>query len=258
MPVRCYVDIMFVKSCGLWPSWHIPGPLASPYIDSVEATIRLFEPTKDLDPSFSGSMRSGKDVRGPPSAVWDFYKMLVALFVKPGFPFREDSLTLENFEPNYVVRELTIDILAPTDGYPHRSVIFSETQLTGGVELGEGVIFGSDHDAKPPEFRLATFLGWYFNFLYRVRRDTEYWAIIYECVTDRIVFRVNGIDYDVYNIDTMIEVRMGHDFNDSDPIRKETRLHNVAVWKAWLDERRSKMKRGLPLGHNPRPVTLYK
>ncbi|CAH0027542.1 unnamed protein product [Clonostachys rhizophaga] len=254
-PVRCYVDLMFVKSCGLWPSWYFSQQLATEYIDSVEATIRLFEPMEDLDPCFSGSMSLVGGAGGPPGAVWDFYKMLAALFIEPGFSFLEDWFSLENFEPNYVVRKLVIDVLPPTDGYPHRSVTFTEAELDSDAGYWAEGRYGANDASKPAELRLADFLLGHFDCLWDVGRGTEYWAIFCECVTDRIVFRVNGNDYRVYNIDRVIEMCMRDDFIDIDPVRKQTRLDNLAVWKAWLDKRRSKMKLGLPLGDNPRPVT---
>ncbi|CAI6099886.1 unnamed protein product [Clonostachys chloroleuca] len=157
---------------------------------------------------------------GPPEAVRDFYKMLSALFIEPGFPFLEGWFSHENFEPNYVVRELIIDILAPTDGYPHRSAIFSEAELDNDAGYWSKRRDGANNVSMPAESRLSDFLLGYFDLIWNVGRGAEYWAIFCECVTNRIVFRVNRNDYRVYNIDRMIKVCMQDDSFDIDPSGK--------------------------------------
>lgn len=81
-----HVDVMYLKSYGLWTTWTIPALPRTQYIDSVHASFRVFEPTKDLDKRFRGSLSFNPGDGGPPLAVWSFHKLLTGVLTDgPGY-----------------------------------------------------------------------------------------------------------------------------------------------------------------------------
>ncbi len=119
-----HVDIMFVKSYGLWTTWSIPAPPRTPYIDCVRASIRLFEPTPDLDARFRGSLSFRPGDGGPPSAVWSFYTLLTGVLNHgPGIPGEQ---SWKDCESRYACKRIVIDVLAPTDKHDYKGILWED------------------------------------------------------------------------------------------------------------------------------------
>ncbi|CVK95120.1 uncharacterized protein FMAN_13326 [Fusarium mangiferae] len=79
LPNNYHVDIMFVKNYGLWPTWDIAKRPASRYINKITSTIRIFEPTDDLDDRFQDSLNFSGGDGGPGGGVMAFYELLLSV-----------------------------------------------------------------------------------------------------------------------------------------------------------------------------------
>ncbi|KAG4293192.1 hypothetical protein FPRO06_12680 [Fusarium proliferatum] len=113
LPNNYHVDIKLVKNYGFWPTWYIAKRPTSRYIDKVTSSIRIFEPTDDLDDRFKDSLSFSGGDAGPGGAVWAIYELLVSLIQhEPGY------LGLQNNQ-RFVINEVEVNVVAPTDGAAH-------------------------------------------------------------------------------------------------------------------------------------------
>ncbi|KAK3936008.1 hypothetical protein QBC46DRAFT_396070 [Diplogelasinospora grovesii] len=187
-----HVDIMFLKSYGLWTTWTIPALPRTQYIDSVHASFRLFEPTEDLDTRFRGSLSFRGGDGGPPLAVWSFYKLLTGVLTDgPGYLRGEQSGMLENRTPRYAVKRLVVDIVAPTDGAVDKSILWEDKRYEEGAMPRDGWNYGhGPHDASiPAEQRLADYMIEHLDSILRLDYYTmDYGIIVYESVQEDITF----------------------------------------------------------------------
>lgn len=249
-----HVDIMFLKSYGLWTTWTIPALPRTQYIDSVRASFRPFEPTEELDTRFRGSLSFSQGCGGPPLAVWSFYKLLTGLLEHgPGYQGGEQSGRGKGFAPQYVVKRLIVDIIAPIDGATYKSITCEDEVYEKRLrppERGRG-----PHDASiPAEQRLANYLIGNLATILKLNYYTmDYGTFVYESVLEDITFLVNGKAYKRYNMDELFrEYKV--DYWGKTPEYIEERQQAYAKWKTWVGERRNRMKEGLKLD-NVRPVT---
>ncbi|KAH6989566.1 hypothetical protein BKA56DRAFT_576052 [Ilyonectria sp. MPI-CAGE-AT-0026] len=253
-PTDYHVDIMFVKGYGLWTTWSIPVLPRTQYIDSVHATFRLFEPTDDLDPRFRGSLSFRGGDGGPPSAVWSFYRLLTALLTNgPGYLGPEPLGRPCDLRPRYVVNKVVVNVLAPTDGAAHRSIVLGEEE-ENRVDARR-FIDRSLHDASiAPEERLARYMTGELDHLLALSYHTmNYGMVLYEGVVDTIDFLVNGEEYKGFNMQELVREPEIAQWGARrlDVLRRRQRYRK---WRRWLDGRRRRMKDGLELDDN-RPVT---
>lgn len=247
IPADYYVDIMFVKDYGLWPTWHIPVLPRTKYIKSINATFRLFDPTDDLDPRFRGSMDFSGGDGGPEGAAWSFYYLLTGVLQKgPG--------DLGHFD-EYFIEDITVNILEPTDGASHKSIACGDRELELGNKPRRRFArkLFSDEAIKPEE-RLAMYMA---SNLGRVLsldyHTTNYGMILWEHIMVGIVLNLSGSEYRRFGMEELIE---GHRIRDwgMTPEYIAERKEKYERWRYWLDERRRLVKGGLRL-NGERPVS---
>ncbi|KAH7129128.1 hypothetical protein EDB81DRAFT_808762 [Dactylonectria macrodidyma] len=259
VPTDCHVDIMFVKDCGLWTTWSIPVLPRTQYVDSVSATFRIFEPTDDLDDRFRQSLCFHGGCGGPPMATWSFHRLMTGLITDgPGYlrPDVASQLEGQSLNPRYVIKELTINILAPTDNAAHTSVVQSEQAYKEELSRGHGgrsTRWYLHDDPITPEERIAGYMtGELDHLLDQSFYTIRYGMILWEGFMKDIVFLINGAEYN--------RIVVGELLKNHEPIywgaaselvvfRKE----KYALWRTWLDERRRGMREGLELDDN-RPI----
>lgn len=248
-----HVDIMFVKGYGLWTTWSIPVLPRTQYIDSVHARFRLFEPTNDLDPRFRESLSFRGGSGGPPLAVWSLYRLLTALLTNgPGYLGPEPIGLPGDLRPRYVVKKVVVDVLAPTDGAAHRSIVLKEE------EDGEETRLFVDpflHDVSiAPEERLALYMTRELDHLLAPSYYTmKYGMVLYESVVETIDFLVNGEEFKGISMEKLVREHEVTHWGGTG-LEVLQRKQRYRKWRHWLDERRRRMKRGLELDDN-RPVT---
>lgn len=250
-----HVDIMFVKGYGLWTTWSIPVLPRTQYIDSVHARLRLFEPTDDLDPRFRESLSFRGGDGGPPLAVWSFYRLLTALLTNgPGYLGPEPIGIPRNLRPRYVVKKVVVDVLAPTDGAAHRSIVLKE-----GEDEGETHRFIDRylHDASiAPEERLALYMTRELDHLLALSYHTiNYGMVLYESVVETIDFLVNGEEYKAFSMQKLLREHEGTHWGRR-PLDVLQRKQRYRTWRRWLDERRRRMKEGLELDDDPPVMSI--
>ncbi|KPM46265.1 hypothetical protein AK830_g280 [Neonectria ditissima] len=255
-PTNYHVDIMFVKDSGLWTTWSLPVLPRAQYIDSVHATVRLFDPTDDLSASFQHSLSFQTGCGGPETGIWSFYSLITTLLTNgPGYlGFTGRDLTY-SCKARYAIKSIVVDFVAPTDGAPHRSVVTREKEF--GVktrELPDKFL----HDSSiPPERRLAQYVA---KNLDRVRGldyyTMNYGTVLYEGIAEDIVFLVNGKEYrriDMEESYQELEIKFWGTTPEDILLRKK----RYQEWRCWLDERRRRMKEGLVLNdENPVPYII--
>jgi hypothetical protein len=261
IPASYNVDIIFVKDYGLWPTWSVPVLPHTQYIDSVHATIRLFEPTDDLDSRFEGSLRFRQVCGGPPLATWAFFKLLTSVFTcGPGWYDRPEEGSFGNriadLTPRYVVGKIVVDVVTPTDLPVHQSIHWSNKEYEAAIARSWVWSRRGDQD-QPVELRMADYITDYFDRVLIMEIALDHGAIIYENLRDAIIFTVNGVEYKSYNIEEVMSERVEALFKSgfrSTPEGVE-RKANFKMWKKWLDERRQRMRDGQELD-SVRPVKL--
>ncbi|RSL45123.1 hypothetical protein CEP54_014407 [Fusarium duplospermum] len=247
IPADYYVDIMFVKDCGLWPAWHIPVLPRTKYIKSINATFRLFDPTDDIDPRFRGSMSFSGGDGGPEGAAWSFYHLLTGVLQKgPGDLGHHDE---------YFIEDITVNILEPTDGASHKSIACADRELERGNKPRRRFAraFFSGETIKPEE-RLAMYVASHLgNILSLDYHTMNYGMIVWENVMVGIVLNLSGSEYRRFGMEELIE---GHKIRDwgMTPEFIADRKEKYERWRYWLDERRRRVKGGLEL-NGERPVS---
>jgi hypothetical protein len=69
------LDVMFVRECGLWPTWmSLPG--VARHVDSVYVQFRIFDPPSDVNPTWKLPAWYRPARVGLPMIVWNFNALL--------------------------------------------------------------------------------------------------------------------------------------------------------------------------------------
>lgn len=257
-PHSYHVDIMYVKDCGLWTTWldAVPLPYRSRYVDKVHITLRIFEPTPDLDDRFRMSMPPYRpSPYAPPSPVQAAMDVLDALFrCGPGFATsspgeargRKQKCGINEPPYDYIVKDLVVDVVAPTDGAPHTSVLYQEDEwrsLSDYARYEDWLDFMfHDNPNLVPEQRIANFFKELLDRFARPSRNTlASCASIYEHVLDRISLQVNGVNLRVYDVGHLLkEMNLGTWHSTGGKLEFEE-------WKRWLRRRRVDWNAGCTL-----------
>ncbi|KAF4980209.1 hypothetical protein FZEAL_3720 [Fusarium zealandicum] len=252
VPADYHVDIMFVKRYGLWTTWTIPRLPSTQYIDSVHATFRLFDPTDDLEPRFRNSLNFEGGAGGPEPALWAFYNLLIVLLCRgPGYfgPPRSSEPSRTNSQ--YVVKKIVVDILAPTDGATHRSLVWSDKECQGKPSRLH--MYGRDLfdvEESAPEKCLASYIINHLHDLIDLTYHTmNYGMVLHESVAESIVVLVNGTECQRYDMEEIVQGHQVLYWGETADLIKDRKEHH-RIWRIWLDERRLRMKHGLELDNN--------
>ncbi|CAH0050388.1 unnamed protein product [Clonostachys solani] len=248
-PEIYHVDIMYLKDRGLWTTWSIPQLPRTQYIDCVYATFRPFEPEGELEPRFENSLDFRAADRGPPLGVWSFHFLLSQLFyLGPGFV----GSPQEGSVCHYIYKKIVVDVQAPTDGVEHKSLIVNNRDYHK-MHSSLGYFANHDNSAFPLEERLVKFMCDFLSILMGLNYHTmNYGVQLLENIQETIEFLVNGKPFRVFDIDARA-THLDVGYFGVTPALVEERKLKYKVYKAWIDERRTRMKNGLELEDN-RPV----
>ncbi|KAF9764436.1 hypothetical protein IL306_002808 [Fusarium sp. DS 682] len=252
LPSNSYhVDIMFVKSYGLWTTWDVPKLPTSRYIDKVTATMRIFEPTDDLNDRFKGSLDFRGGCGGPELAVWAFYGLLMDLFREgPGYV---GSRHIGN--RSYIINKIDVNVVAPTDGADHNRLDCSTNDSKSWLRRSR--FHCGEDENELPEVKVAGYMTSNLQYLFGASRYAiEYCLTLHEHIIDGITFRVNGEERKRFEMDRLLKAcdvakwSYDHTFIDRNAAK-------VTRWMNWVVERREKMKKGLELDYDRPETCMY-
>lgn len=249
VPTNYHVDIMYVKNCGFWTTWTIPVLPPTRYIESVDATFRIFEPTDDLEKRFRDSLSFRFGDGGPAGVVWSLFYLLVGvLHDGPGF-LSKKTLQRTNVKLPYVVKRFVINTLPPSDASSHKSIVFTDKECEGKLPRIQSAHL-LNNASMAPEERLAEYmtghLGYGLNLDYHTM---SYCQIFYENVAEEIVFLVDGAPYRRWDMEKMAEEHSIEYWGET-PELIGKRKDRYQKWRAWLKERRQRMKENLDIDDN--------
>lgn len=240
LPNNYHVDIMFVKNYGLWPTWDIAKRPTSRYIDKVTSTIRIFEPTDDLDDRFKDSLsfalKSTASRRVLQGALWALYELLVSLIQHgPGYVGLPDN-------QRFVINEIEVDIVG--DGAAYTKLSCRENDNPWWLR-----VCGVDYGKEPsPEKRLIKYMASHLDDVLKSNAGARsYGQELYEHITKSITFQLNGQEGKKIRIEEYLE--------ECDPSTWSQRYRNrwrLKTWKAtqWfrlVRRRRQKVRKDLEL-----------
>ncbi|CAH0038573.1 unnamed protein product [Clonostachys solani] len=215
-----YVDIMVVKKSGLWPTWSIPVLPQTQYIDSINCTLRIFDPVppKPLD-----------GAPGPQS--------------------------LSEIQLGHV-KKLVIDILAPVETSTNESMVVGDGHDKAARKLLEN---HPDHDnaSITPEESLARCLCEFFDKMLSFGPDGDKMGrFIYEQVVDNIAFTVNGKDFRAFELESRLrEEKAKWRYETASYNGGGKRLSEK--WILWVDKRRQRMREGHKIDFDQRPYSGF-
>ncbi|CAG9956380.1 unnamed protein product [Clonostachys rosea f. rosea IK726] len=265
LPTRNYhVDIMCVKESGLWPTWSIPPPLPgkgsfsapTQYIDSIYATLRIFNPPKAMRSYFRNGLTFHLSYGQQDPIIDGFYGLLEAFFHRgPGFTDRSRPEDDPGVAPRYIVKDIIIDITAPPDASKHRSVIVDDLHYRPDRLTSRYA--GHDDVSVAPEERLAALMSRHLEMLLSFTpKLLNKGMLVYEQMSGSFVFVVCGKEYRRVEVEERLhkleEVYLGTDGEPDLDLRGR-----FERWRRWVDERRRSMKEGLDLSTH-RPVQQLK
>uniref|UniRef100_A0A8H7TUN3 Uncharacterized protein n=1 Tax=Bionectria ochroleuca TaxID=29856 RepID=A0A8H7TUN3_BIOOC len=274
------VDIMAVKELGLWPTWSIPALPQTQYIDSINATLRIFDlvPPKPLDGAprpqslseiqFSHEATSKERCSRHESTHADIdwrksarlgllYWLLVDIFYKgPGLLATvRRPLPL----PQYIVKKLVIDIRAPVEAPSSESMVFDDGHYKAARNLPENDP-GHDDATITPEESLARCLCEFFNRLLAFGPNSNKMGqFIYEQVVDSIVLTLNGKDFKAFELESRLreeETKWRAEPPNLNYNASGKRLSEK--WILWAYKRRQRMREGLKIDFNQRPYSGFR
>lgn len=116
--LRYRLDVMYVKECGLWPTW-LELPRLARRVDEIQATFRVFDPPADVNPDWRNPRQLVAGDGGPPMVVWNFFALLKD-YLRYG-PSAFEALVARpapaSSEP-FTVNRLVLDVLPPPPDSP--------------------------------------------------------------------------------------------------------------------------------------------
>ncbi|KAF5552914.1 hypothetical protein FMEXI_2695 [Fusarium mexicanum] len=243
LPNSYHVDIMFVKNYGFWPTWDIIKPPTSRYIDKITSTIRIFEPTDDLDDRFKDSLSFRGGDGGPESAASALYELLVSLIQHgPGYVGHPNN-------QGFVINEIEVNVVSPTDGAAHTRLACRDNENPRWLRLC-GIEYG---DEPVPEKRLADYMTHFLDIVFEADSDVRpYSQELYEHILESITFQLNGQEWEKRRIDEYLEKchpsTWPHDYRNG-WCRKTLRTRQ---WLRMIHRRREKVRKGLEV-HDKQP-----
>ncbi|KAF5649419.1 hypothetical protein F52700_693 [Fusarium sp. NRRL 52700] len=236
LPNSYHVDIMFVKNYGFWPTWDIIKRPTSRYIDKITSTIRIFEPTDDLNDRFKDSLRFQGGDGGPESAAWALYELLVSLIQHgPGYVGLPTN-------QGFVINKIEVNVVSPTDGAAHTKLACRDNENPWWLRWC-GIEYGNE---PVPEKRLADYMTHFLDIVFKAESDVRpYGQELYEHILESITFQLNGQEWEKRRIDEYLEKchpsTWPQDYRNG-WCRKTLRTRQ---WLRMIRRRREKVRKGL-------------
>ncbi|KAL0938325.1 uncharacterized protein CTRU02_204935 [Colletotrichum truncatum] len=251
---HCRLDVMYVKECGLWPTW-LAVPRTTRHADSVHVQFRIFDPPADVHPDWKNEEQFRGGDGGPPFIVWNFYAMLSG-YLRYG-PTAFSSVVADSSD--FTIRKLIIDVIAPPMNEKHDRLVPGSTRRA--LDLFEGfthMVMDAESREKrgitwprPPEGKeylipaekLAFFMCSQIGGLLSMYRDwADYGAALYEGIGS-IQIRVNGELRRDFDMDEMLARLPIQPITAWDEKERKRRQKSFDEWKAQATTVRQRWKK---------------
>ncbi|UQC86028.1 uncharacterized protein CLUP02_11527 [Colletotrichum lupini] len=214
---HCRLDVMYVKECGLWPTW-LAVPRATRHADSVRVQFRIFDPPSDVNPDWKNEEQFRGGSGGPPFIVWNFYAMLSG-YLQYG-PTAFSSIVAD--PAKFTIKNLVLDVLPPPPGQKHDRLVsggaprppahdmferFTTMVMDAEKRESRGITWPRPPQGKEhliPVEKLAFFMCCQIGGLLSMYRDwADFGAALYEGI-GTIQIRVNGELRRHFDLDEML------------------------------------------------------
>ncbi|TQN70677.1 hypothetical protein CSHISOI_04764 [Colletotrichum shisoi] len=254
---HCRLDVMYVKECGLWPTW-LAVPRSTRHADSVHVQFRIFDPPADVNPDWKNEQQFRGGDGGPPFIVWNFYAMLSG-YLRYG-PTAFSSVVAD--PSNFTIKRLVLDVLPPPPEEKHdRLVSGSRARRPAALDLFErfntlvmdaekrerkGITWPRPPEGKEsliPAEKLAFFMCCQIGGLLSMYRDwADFGAVLYEGIGS-IEIRVNGEPRRYFDLDDMLDglpIQPIAAWNEKEQQKRQKRFD---AWKAQATATRRSWKK---------------
>ncbi|CCF32991.1 hypothetical protein CH063_00898 [Colletotrichum higginsianum] len=254
---HCRLDVMYVKECGLWPTW-LAVPRSTRHADSVHVQFRIFDPPADVNPDWKNEQQFRGGDGGPPFIVWNFYAMLSG-YLRYG-PTAFSSVVAD--PSNFTIKRLVIDVLPPPPEEKHdRLVSGSSARRPAALDMFErfntlvmdaekrerkGITWPRPPEGKEsliPAEKLAFFMCCQIGGLLSMYRDwADFGAVLYEGIGS-IEIRVNGEPRRYFDLDDMLDglpIQPIAAWNEKEQQKRQKRFDD---WKAQATATRRSWKK---------------
>ncbi|CAG9995445.1 unnamed protein product [Clonostachys byssicola] len=248
------VDVMSIGEIALWPTWSIPALPQTQYIDSINATLRVFDPVPPKP--LYGTPRHDSTYA---DKIWNkfprlglFYWLLVDIFYKgPGLLIK--AAREPRPLPQYIVKKLVIDIRASAETPNNGSMIVGDGHYKAARKLAGNDPDHDDAPMTPGESLARHFCGFLDKLLAFGPNGDKMGQSIYEQMVDSIVVTLNGKDFKVFDIESRLreEITKWRAEPPNPNARGGKRLSEK--WISWAHKRRQSMREGLNIDFSQRP-----
>ncbi|KAL2757264.1 hypothetical protein ACRALDRAFT_1060666 [Sodiomyces alcalophilus JCM 7366] len=247
------LDVMYVKECGLWPTWLSVVPRAARHIDTLHVQFRIFDPPGDVDPVRRNPRQFvTRNVGGEPLAVWNLFALL-SDYIGHG---------PTAFEPRvgppcpHTVGKLVLDVAVPPPGTVDDNMGFSRDSPQTVVLEAFAKNDISKHWPRPPRGQTHRMVAEKMAYLVAGKIGAllsmyeDYGAPLYEHIGS-IDICVDGQSRRLFDLDELMHIIPTRPFAAHSAKSRAQKQRQFDEWKSktWA-KRRS-------LGViNPRPVVL--
>ncbi|KAK1595477.1 uncharacterized protein LY79DRAFT_577867 [Colletotrichum navitas] len=242
---HCRLDVMYVKECGLWPTW-LAVPRSTRHADSVHVQFRIFDPPADVNPDWKNEEQFRGGDGGPPFIVWNFYAMLSG-YLQYG-PTAFSSVVADS--SSFTIKRLVLDVLPPPPEEKHDRLVSGGARRPPAHDMFErfttmvmdaekrerrGITWPRPQEGKEsliPAEKLAFFMCCQIGGLLSMYRDwADFGDILYEGVGS-IEIRVNGEPRRYFDLDEMLDrlpIQPIAAWNEKEQQKRQKRFDD---WKA--------------------------
>ncbi|KAM0280579.1 hypothetical protein ACHAQH_004024 [Verticillium albo-atrum] len=105
------LDVMYVKECGLWPTW-LSVPRLAHHVESIYVQFRIFDPPANVNDDWRNPRQFLGGDGVPPMIVWNFFAMIKDYLLHGPTAFESIVATKSSFS----VKTLILDFLPPPQG----------------------------------------------------------------------------------------------------------------------------------------------
>lgn len=203
-----HLDIMYVKECGLWPTW-LSVPRLAHHVESIHCQFRIFDPPPSVNPDWRNKRQFVGGDGGPPMVVWNFFALLKD-YLRYG-PSAFEGLVAQSSV--FTVNRLILDVVPPPPGTKDDNLGFPRNRSAPDRHMLEA--FARGRHAKywplPPEGcphlmvaeKMGFFLASKIGALLSMYDD--YGKCLYEHIGS-IEIRVGGHQRRVFDLDELMGI----------------------------------------------------
>lgn len=227
------LDVMYVKDCGLWPTW-LSVPRIAHHADSIDVQLRVFDPPDYVDPERRNPRQfiSG-DLVGLPMIVWNFFALL-----KDYLCYGPSAFEAVVDRPSaFSVKHLILDILPPPAGTLDDNLSFPPSSPQGVLLEAFERSKVSEHWPRPlakethlmVAEKLAYFVASKIGGL--LSRYEDHGRALYENIGS-IDIRVDGVSRRLFDLDELMGIIPTRPFLGRNPSSQAKKKQKFEEWKA--------------------------